>query len=164
MRLALVPPTALLLLASACGGSSKHVISAHGVKVAVPAGWVRLHPGPDHVDQPRTLLAVGTHGVRVTASSCASPVYDLPPSGAAIAIVGWSSIAAAGGSPPPGRGPLDALRGVRKGLFECFTGRGAAVDLLISGKRYQLRVLVGSRATNARVQDAVAVARSFNPA
>jgi hypothetical protein len=94
-------------------------------------------------------------------SSCASPVYDLPATGAAVAIVGWPSVASAGAAPPAGRGPLAALHAVRRGTFECFTGRAAAVDLLVSGKRYQLRVLVGDRATKARVQDALAVARSF---
>jgi len=155
---------ALTLLASACGGGSKHVISAHGVRMTVPDGWTRLRPGPDHVDDPRTLLVVGTTGVRATPSSCASPVYRLPTSGAAVAVVGWSSIASAGGAPPPGRAPLSGLVAVRKGTFECFTGRAAGVDLLLAGKRYQLRVLVGDRASKHQVSQALEVARSFEPA
>ena len=163
MRLALTLLVALAFLASACGRSSKHVFSGHGVRLTVPDGWARLRPGPDHVDDPRTLLAVGTRGVRVTPSSCASPVYDPPSSGAAVAVVGWSSVASAGGAPPPGRAPLGRLVAVRKGTFECFTGRAAAVDLLLAGKRYQLRVLVGDRASGHQISQALEVARSFEP-
>jgi transposase len=54
----------------------------------------------------------------------------------------------------------DAVRGP---FFDCFAGRGAAADLLLAGKRYQVGVLVGDRATKARVRDALAVARSFEP-
>jgi len=80
-----------------------------------------------------------------------------------VVVLRWSSVAAAGGSPAPGRAPLERLVSVRRPFFECFSGRGAAADLLLAGKRYQVGVLVGDRATKARVRDALAVARSFEP-
>jgi hypothetical protein len=163
MRFAAVLLVSLAVLACACGSTNK-LIAGNGVRFSVPGGWQRVPPGPDNVDDPRTLLAVGTGDVRATPASCASPVYNVRLSGAAVAVVGWSSVAAAGGAPRPGRAPLTALTAVRSHTFECFTGRGAAADVLIAGKRYQVRVLVGGRASAERVRQALAVARSFEPA
>jgi hypothetical protein len=115
------------------------------------------------VTDPRTLLVVGTAGARGKRSRCDQAAYDVPASGAVVLVLGWSSAEAAGGAPPPGRAPLGQLVSVRKPVFECFSGRGAAADVLLAGKRYQVGVLVGDRATKARVQDALAVARSFEP-
>ena len=160
MRLVLVPLLATMLFASGCGASGDHVVAANGVRFTVPRGWDRVRSGPDRVE-PRTLLAVGTAGVRATPSPCASTLYRLPRAGAAVAVVGWSSIASAGGAPRPGRAPLARLVAVRRRTFECFAGRGAAADLLLAGKRYQVRVLVGDGASADRVRQALAAARSF---
>ena len=164
MRFALIPFTALtLLLASACDGRSTHVLSANGVRLTVPGGWKRVQPGASTVTDPRTLLVVGTSGARATRSRCDQAAYEVPTSGAVVVVLRWSSVAAAGASPEPGRAPLERLASVTRPSFECFSGRGAAADLLLAGKRYQVGVLVGDRATKASVQDALAVARSFEP-
>jgi hypothetical protein len=51
---------------------------------------------------------------------------------------------------------------VRRPSFECFDGRGAAVELGLQGHAYQVNVLVGDRASPRRVADALRVARSFD--
>jgi hypothetical protein len=149
--------------ASACSGSGKHVVSANGARLTVPRGWQRIPPAANSVTDPRTLLVVGTAGARGKRSRCEQAAYNVPASGAVVLVLGWSSVEAAGGAPPPGRGPLRQLVSVTKPTFECFSGRGAAADVLLAGRRYQVGVLVGDRATRARVQDALAVARSFEP-
>lgn len=159
MRLAATSLVAVSLLAAACR-SSTHGVTAHGVKLEVPHGWTQLHPATDPVTEPHTLLAVGTGGVHQASSPCASAVYD---SGATVSVVGWPSVASAGGVPPRGRAPLESLVAVRRNTLECFNGRAAAVDLLIAGKRYQVRVQVGDRASRRLVRQALAVARSFKP-
>lgn len=159
MRLAVTSLVAISLLAAACG-SSTHGVTAHGVKLEVPDGWTQLQPRADHVAEPHTLLAVGKGGVHQATSPCASAVYD---SGATVSVVGWPSVASAGGVPPRGRAPLESLVAVRRNTLECFNGRAAAVDLLIAGKRYQVRVLVGDRASRRLVRQALSVARSFAP-
>lgn len=158
-----MPLLALALTASACGGSGGHVLSAHGVHVVAPAGWASIRPASGPVTDPRTLLVAGTDGVRTQPSRCSGQAYRVPPSGAAVVVLRWSSVVAAGGAPAPGRAPLERLVSVRRPFFECFAGRGAAADLLLAGKRYQVGVLVGDRVTKARVRDALAVARSFDP-
>ena len=163
MRLVLLPLLPLTLIASACGRSGGHVVSAHGVRVVAPAGWSSIRPAQGPVTDPRTVLVAATDGVRAQPSRCSGRAYRVPPSGAAVVVLRWSSVAAAGGSPAPGRAPLERLDSVRRPFFECFSGRGAAADLLLAGKRYQVGVLVGDRATKARVRDALAVARSFEP-
>jgi len=115
------------------------------------------------VSDPRTLLVVGTAGVRPQASHCEIAAYRLPPSGAVVVVVGWESIASAGGSPwTRGRAPLKSLVAVHRPSFECFAGRGAASDVLLGGKPYQVNVMVGDRASKTRVEEALATARSFD--
>jgi hypothetical protein len=165
MRLSSLVLAALALasLATGCGGRER-IISSDGVRVVVPPGWQRVHvarPGP--VSDPRTLLVVGTAGVRPRAFHCELAAYSLPPSGAVVVVVGWKSPASAGGGPwKRGRAPLKSLTAVRQPSFECFAGRGASSDVLLGGRPYGVNVMVGDRASETRVQEALAVARSFD--
>jgi hypothetical protein len=114
------------------------------------------------MSDPRTLLVVGTAGVRPQAFHCGIAAYHLPPSGAVVIVVAWKSIASAGGGPwTRGRAPLKSLIAVHRPSFECFAGRGAASDVLLGGKPYQVNVMVGDRASKTRVKEALATARSF---
>ena len=61
----------------------------------------------------------------------------------------------------PGRTPLTKLVAVQRPSFECFRGRGAAAQLVLGGKAYQVSVLLGDRAMRGLVDRALAVARSF---
>ena len=139
-------------------------IASHGVQVIVPTGWQQIRPGSDApVTDPRTLLVVGTRGVHTRASACQLTRYQLPPGGAVVVVVGWSSVRAAGGGTlRAGRWPLKQLTSVRSHLMECFPGRAAVTDLRLGSKPYQVNVMVGSRATATVVAEALAVARSFN--
>ena len=163
MRSVIALSACVAALATGCGGNSKHDVSANGARLTVPRGWQRVPPAASSVTDPQTLLVVGTTGARGKRSRCDQAAYAVPPEGAVVLVLRWSSVEAAGGAPPPGRAPLGQLVSVRKPTFECFAGRGAAADVLLEGKRYQVGVLVGDRATKARVQDALAVARSFEP-
>jgi hypothetical protein len=149
-------------LAAACG--SRRIISSQAVRVAVPPGWQRVQAasnGP--VSDPRTVLVAGTAGVRPQPSACLIAAYRLPPSGAVVVVVGWTSIKSAGGGPwKPGRASLKSLFAVHRPSFECFSGRGAVADILLGGKPYQVNVMVGDRASKSRVEEALAVARSFD--
>jgi hypothetical protein len=80
----------------------------------------------------------------------------------AASAVGWKSTASAGGGPPVrGRAELEALTSVRRPSFECFSGRGAVAQVNLGRRPYQVNVLVGNRTSNQRVDEALAVARSF---
>jgi|SRR5579884_3704382 len=142
---------------------SLRTITANGVRFDVPAGWHRIHAAPaGPVVDPRTLLVVGTVGVRPRVSRCQIAAYRIPAAGAVVVVVGWSSIADGGdGHLKPGRAPLERLRGVRRPSFECFPGRGAAAQVVLGGKPYQVNVMVGDRASGHTIVQALAVARSF---
>jgi hypothetical protein len=80
-----------------------------------------------------------------------------------VVVVGWKSVATAGGGPwEPGRAPLKNLLAVHRPSFDCFSGRGASADVLLAGKPYQVNVMVGDHASKPRVGEALAVARSFD--
>jgi len=61
----------------------------------------------------------------------------------------------------PGRWPLGKLTSVRRSSFECFAGRGAAASLALSGKAYQVNVMVGDSASAENIAQALTVGRSF---
>ena len=136
---------------------------AHGVRLTAPAGWHRVAPwGSGPVTDPKTLLVVGRGGTRRIVSACEITSYRPSPGGAAVVVVGWKR----GGTPPNrgGRGPLRALRRVRRHTFECWPGREAAAQLTLGGRVYQVNVMVGDRAGPRVVAQALAVGRSFDRA
>jgi hypothetical protein len=138
------------------------IVSAHGVRVTLPTGWHRVAAAsPGAVTDPHTLLVVGTPGARPRMSQCLVASYRVPARGAVVVIVGWSSARDAGGQERPGRWPLRALTAVHRPSLECFDGRGAAADLTLRGRDYQVSVMVGDRAPRSQIAEALAVARSF---
>jgi hypothetical protein len=163
MRLIAASLLGLLFASLALAASSGRIIASHGVRVVVPSGWQRVQAASDGpVTDPRTLLVVGTARVRPKPSHCQIAAYRIPAAGAVVVVVGWKSPAAAGGTPKPGRAPLKALTAVHRPSLECFAGRGAAADVHLGGRLYQVNVMVGDRASKRRVAEALAVARSFN--
>src|SRR3954453_8650043 len=123
-------------------------VRAHGVALTVPAGWHRVAPAPDGaVDDPRTLLVVGTAGATAKLRHCQIAASRVPANGAVVVVVGWRTATSGGGHMRPGPRPLRALTNVRPPRFECFSGRGAAVSLALGGKAYQVNVLVGDDAS-----------------
>jgi hypothetical protein len=167
MRLLMLPLPALLAALSlpACSGerdSGKRVISSHGVRVVAPLGWHHVAPAGDgNVIDPRTMLVVGTTGMKARSSQCQIAAYRVQPAGAAVVIVRWKTLTSGGGNIENGRAPLQKLRHVHRPSFECFRGRGAAVELGLEGHAYQVNVLVGDRASSGLVAEALGVARSF---
>jgi hypothetical protein len=151
----------LALLAAGC--SSTRTVSAHGVRVEVPGGWHAVEP-VQAVDDPRTLLVVGTADVGpAPGPGCEIAAYRVPATGAAVVVVGWRGDTG-GGPLPRGRAALKKLQTVTRPSFECFSGRGAATELALDGKAYQVNVMVGDEASEGRIDDALAVARSFDVA
>jgi hypothetical protein len=158
------PLIALLVTSLAMTGSTRsRVVSGHGVKLTVPASWMRVRAASDGaVVDPKTLFVVGTSGVAPKASQCQIAAYRIPPTGAVVVVVGWRSLRNSGASgADEGRGPLTRLVRVRRPSFECFNGRGAAADLVLAGTAYQVNVMVGNRATSQVIKQALAVGRSF---
>jgi hypothetical protein len=152
----------LLAFTSVASGSGGQVVRAHDVEMTVRPGWSRVTAARDApVIDPRTLLVVGTAGVRAKPSQCQIAAYRVPPTGAVVVIVGWKSAAAGRGTPKPGRAPLKKLVALRAHSAECFAGRAAAVDVHLGGRLYQVNVMVGNSASSKISADALAVGRSF---
>jgi len=139
------------------------VISAHGVRLTVPTGWHQVEPTPSGVVDPRTLLVVGTAGARQNLRSvCQVAAYRVPARGAVVIVVAWRTATSGGGHLAPGRGPLRTLRHVTRPSFECYSGRGAAAQVVLGSRAYQVNVIVGDSASPTVIADALAVARSFD--
>lgn len=152
-----------LIFALALVTGSGRIITAHGVRVVIPPGWHRIPLASDgNVIDPRTLLVVGTAGVVPTFSSCQVAAYRIPSRGAVVVIIGWKTATSGGGRLKPGRAPLKKLVTVTRPSFECFSGRGAAAQVALGGKAYQVNVMVGDRAAKGLIAKALAVARSFD--
>jgi hypothetical protein len=151
---------------AALGSSSAaaSVIRRGGVEVKAPGAWRLIMPaGEASFTDPKTVLVAGSPGVTASlTSSCQVAAYRLPADGAVVVIVRWRTVTSGGGRPPTGRAPLKSLTRVSRPSFECFNGRGAAAQLALRGHAYQVNVMVGDRASIRRIEQALAVARSFN--
>ena len=120
-------------------------------------------PTPSAIVDPLTVLVVGTRGVRDDlTSSCQVAAYRVPARGAVVVVVAWRTATSGGGHLPPGRARLRRLRAVSRPSFECYSGRGAAEQVVLGGKANQVNVLVGDRASRRLVTQALGVARSFD--
>jgi hypothetical protein len=162
MRLLPLPALLAALSLSACSDGAR-VISANGVRVVVPSGWHQVAPAGDgNITDPRTVLVAGTTGVKPGSSQCQIATYRVQPAGAVVVVVRWKTLTSGGGNIENGRTPLQRLRHVHRPSFECFRGRGAAVELGLRGHAYQVNVLVGDEASDRRVAEALRVARSLD--
>jgi hypothetical protein len=148
---------AILAVLGAVGVGSP--ISANGVQVWAPASWHRVaSAGDGPVTDPRTLLVVGTSGVRPHLTQCQIAAYRIPPEGAVVVIVGWKG---ANGDTGLGTKELAGLTTVKRGVSECFKGRSASATVVLGQREYQVNVMVGDRASKQRIGEALDVARSF---
>jgi hypothetical protein len=137
-------------------------LKAGGVVVRAPAGW-ELVPSADSasVVDPKTVLVAGSEGAAPRRSECQVAAYRVPADGAVVVVLRW-----AGKAPewlPADRDVLAELK-PRRHYFECFDGRGAAVQLALKGRAYQVNVMVGDRAAAKTLAAALAVARSLDVA
>jgi hypothetical protein len=162
MRACAVFAVGLLLGSAAHAGPAWRTVVASGVSVRVPPGWQPVDKAGDGpVVDPRTVLVVGSRGVRPRPSACQIAAYRIPPHGAAVIVVRWRTETSGGARPPRSREPLRRIALHRSG-FECWPGhRGGAAAVALGGHAYQVNVLVGDLASRRKLRDALAVARSF---
>jgi hypothetical protein len=147
---------AVALVATAAGGLSAEIARGGGVELALPTGWAKVqHQREAATLDPQTLLVIGTDGVRAVESDCQVSSYRVPATGAVVVVIGWrDSVGTAGFL------PLSGLK-LRRGTFECFTGRGAVAQLTRRHRDFQVNVMVGDRAEPETIADALEAARSF---
>jgi hypothetical protein len=152
----------LLIATVAAGCSRSHTIAANGVQVRVPSGWRSVEPAGDlNVIDPVTVLVVGTRGVQPRSSQCQIAAYRIPRGGAVVVVVRWRTETSGGGRPVRSRAPLREIV-VRRPSFECFSGAGGSAELSLGGHAFQVNVLVGGHTPRHRIEEALAVARSFD--
>jgi hypothetical protein len=76
MRVVALLLGSLVLASSAVASSGQKVVAANGVRVSVPAGWMRVRAAsPGQITDPVTLLVVGMRGVRARRSGCQIAAY-----------------------------------------------------------------------------------------
>lgn len=158
-RLLALVASALVVAGVATAADAPRTVEANGISLRVPAEWVRV-PRADNgfVGDPRTLLVVGTRGVRPTDTDCLVASYRVPADGAAVVVIGWKGKLST--HYVGGRDTL-VFRELERGYFECFAGRGLAAQIDLDGRTYQVNVMIGDRAEKADAAEALAVARSL---
>jgi hypothetical protein len=148
-------PLAVLALAAGTAAAGD-TVRGGGVELALPDGWSRIQPARQvPTDDPRTVLVIGTEGVRAIDTHCQVSSYAVPSDGAVVVVVGWRE--------PTGVSSFLPLSGMklRRGMFECFTDRGAAAQVTRRGLDYQVNVMVGDRASAETIDAALDAARSI---
>jgi hypothetical protein len=143
---------AVVASASAAAGD---VARSGGVQLTLPDGWSKVVSRDTRVDDPRTLLVIGTDGGKGIDSDCQVSSYRVPSDGAVIVVIGWRD--SVGGT---GLLPLSAMK-LRRGTFDCFAGRGAVGRLTRRDRDFQVNVMVGDRASAATIDAAFDAVKSF---
>ena len=160
MRAVSLGLVAALALVSSASAAAWGVLRANGVLVRAPGGWELVQAADAApVTDPRTVLVVGTDGTAARRSECQVAAYRVPADGAVVVVLRW-----AGKAPDwlaDDRDVLSDLK-LRRAYFECFDGRGAAAQVAVKGRAYQVNLMVGDRAAAKTVANALAVARSFD--
>ena len=150
--------TAAVLAAAFVGSGAVAAVGdlarAGGVQLDLPDGWSKVAAAADTRTDPRTLLVIGTDGVKPITSDCQVSSYRVPADGAVVVVIGWRDSVGASYL------PLSAMR-LRRGTFECFAGRGAVGRITRRDHDFQVNVLVGDRASDATVATALDAARSL---
>ena len=149
---AVVASIAVASVAAATGD----VARSGGVQLDLPSGWSKVLPTrEDRIEDPRTLLVIGTDGVKAIESDCLVSSYRVPADGAVVVVIGWRDSVGASGFLP-----LSTMK-LRRGTFECFPGRGAVGRIMRRDRDFQVNVMVGDRAGVATVDAALDAARSL---
>ena len=141
---------------AAAWGATGDVVRAGGVQLDLPDGWSKVAPPREATtSDPRTLLVIGTDGVRAMQSDCQVASYRVPADGAVVVVIGWRE--SVGGASFL---PLSGMK-LRRGTFECFTGRGAVGRVTRRDRDFQVNVMVGDRASGDTIETALDAARSL---
>ena len=131
------------------------VARAGGVQLTLPDGWAKVVSRDTRVDDPRTLLVIGTDGVKAVDSDCQVSAYRVPADGAVIVVIGWhDSIGETNIL------PLSTMK-LRRGTFDCFAGRGGVGRVTRRDRDFQLNLMVGDRASAATIDAAFDAVKSF---
>jgi hypothetical protein len=156
LALAAAGIAALALTGASTAAERVDTVRGGGVELLLPEGWSRIQPAAQTtIDDPRTVLVIGTDGVRAVESECLVSAYRVPVDGAVVVVIGWRE--------PTGMSaflPLSTLK-LRRGTFECFDDRGAVAQVTRRGLDYQVNVMVGDRATAQTIETALDAARSI---
>jgi len=138
------------------GAATGDVARSGGVQLDLPDGWSKVVPSREATSaDPHTLLVIGTDGVRATQSDCQVAAYRVPSDGAVVVVIGWRQTV--GGTSFL---PLAGMK-LRRGTFECFSGRGAVGRVTRRDRDFQVNVMVGDRADADTIGAALDAARSI---
>jgi hypothetical protein len=155
ITLALLALGLAAVVAGTASAMTGDVARAGGVQLTLPDGWSKVVSRDTRADDPRTLLVIGTDGVKAVDSDCQVSSYRVPPDGAAVVVIGWHD--SIGGTSLL---PLSAMK-LRRGTFDCFAGRGAVGRLTRRDRDFQVNVMVGDRASTATIDAAFDAVKSF---
>jgi hypothetical protein len=155
VTLALLALGLAAVVAATASAMTGDVARAAGVQLALPDGWSKVVSRDTGADDPRTLLVIGTDGVKPIDSECQVSSYRVPSDGAVVVVIGWHD--SMGGTSLL---PLSAMK-LRRGTFDCFAGRGAVGRLTRRDRDFQLNVMVGDRASTATIDAAFDAVKSF---
>lgn len=147
---------AAAVAAATAAAAAGDVVRAAGIQLDLPDGWAKVVPARSStLDDPRTLLVIGTDGVKAVDSDCQVASYRVPADGAVVVVIGWKD--SVGGSSYL---PMSGLR-LRRGTFDCFSGRGAVARVTKRDRDFQVNVMVGDRAGSDTIATALDAARSL---
>lgn len=139
-------------------------IGAGGVSVTVPDGWHAIRQAAEApalgVSDPLTRIVVASG--RITfGPGCNQLDYSFPATAVAVVVVEWIGPTRGASWPPRPARFTAANLPLRRGMLECFAGRGGGLQFAQRGRRFAAYVLAGGRASAAAIGRARSVLDSL---
>jgi hypothetical protein len=150
----------ICLCAAPAALGSGRLVGTAGVHVSVPAHWRAIPqsaaPPASGVVDPVTRIVTAS-GRIAFGRGCNQLDYVLAPTAVAVIVVEWVRPTPGTKWSPRPRKFTETNLPVRRGLLECFAGRGGGIQFADKGRRFAAYVLAAPRASAASVKRARAV-------
>jgi hypothetical protein len=148
---------ATVLLAGCAAGTAAPAprVGSAGVTVELPSGWHAIRGYDGNVTDPLTRVVVSSSPIGPGDSACQTSAYAFADDAIVLVLVEWWGPALTPGTknpPRPAHFTPESL-GIRRGIHECYPGRGGAVFFEDAGRTFGAYVFLGDGAPESLVDE-----------
>jgi hypothetical protein len=133
-------------------------VGSAGVTVELPPGWHATAANDGNVTDPLARVVVASSPIEAAFSECQTSAYSFAQDAVALVLVEWWGPADNPGAPPPRPARFTPeLLSVRRGVHECYPGRGATLFFSVADREFGAYVFVGDDAPDSLIDELCSV-------